>query len=47
MGDKDQLLRMVAVLKANGVDVIQDIVLNHTDGAGSQNGRLEEEIQQQ
>ena len=38
MGDKDQLLRMVAVLKANGIDVIQDIVLNHIDGAGSQNG---------
>ena len=29
---------MVAVLKANGIDVIQDIVLNHIDGAGSQNG---------
>ena len=38
MGDKDQLLRMVAVLKANGIDVVQDIVLNHIDGAGSQNG---------
>ena len=38
MGDKDQLLRMVAVLKANGIDVVQDIVLNHVDGAGSQNG---------
>ena len=38
MGDKDQLLRMVAVLKANGIDVIQDIVLNNIDGAGSQNG---------
>ena len=38
MGDKDQLLRMVAVLKANGIDVIQDIVLNHIDRAGSQNG---------
>ena len=38
LGDKDQLLRMVAVLKANGIDVIQDIVLNHITGAGSQNG---------
>ena len=38
LGDKDQLLRMVAVMKANGIDVIQDIVLNHIDGAGSQNG---------
>lgn len=35
MGDKDELLRMVAVLKANGIDVIQDIVLNHIIGAGS------------
>ena len=38
LGDKDQLLRMVAVMKANGIDVIQDIVLNHVTGAGSQNG---------
>jgi alpha-amylase len=35
LGDKDELLRMVAVLKANGIDVIQDIVLNHVTGAGS------------
>ena len=26
MGDKDELLRMIAVMKANGIDVIQDIV---------------------
>lgn len=38
MGDKDELLRMMAVMKANGIDVIQDIVLNHSNGAGSQNG---------
>lgn len=38
MGDKDEVLRMVAVLKANGIDVIQDIVFNHADGAGSANG---------
>jgi alpha-amylase len=37
-GDKDELLRMMAVLKANGMDVIQDIVLNHVMGAGSANG---------
>lgn len=37
-GDKDQLLRMVAVMKANGIDVIQDIVLNHITGAGSVTG---------
>lgn len=35
LGDKDELLRMVAVLKANGMDVIQDVVLNHLGGAGS------------
>jgi alpha-amylase len=28
IGDKDELLRMVAVMKANGIDVIQDVVLN-------------------
>lgn len=35
VGDKDELLRMIAVMKANGIDVIQDIVLNHLTGAGS------------
>lgn len=34
-GDKDEYLRMVAILHANGMDVIQDVVLNHMDGAGS------------
>ena len=38
MGDKDQLLRMVAVMKANGIDVVKDIVLNHVTGAGSVTG---------
>ena len=38
MGDKDELLRMVAVLKANGLDVIQDLVLNHLTNAGSNTG---------
>ena len=38
MGDKDELLRMMAVFKANGIDVIQDVVLNHVVGAGSQTG---------
>jgi alpha-amylase len=37
-GTKDQLLRMVAVLHANGIDVIQDIVPNHVEGAGSATG---------
>lgn len=38
MGDKDEVLRMVAVLKANGIEVIQDLVLNHLTGAGASNG---------
>lgn len=38
LGDKDELLRMMAVMKANGIDVIQDVVLNHVVGAGSQTG---------
>lgn len=38
MGDKDELLRMMAVLKANGMDVIQDVIFNHIMGAGSSNG---------
>lgn len=37
-GNKDELLRMVGVLHANGIEVVQDLVLNHTDGAGSANG---------
>lgn len=38
LGSKDELLRMVGVLHANGIDVIQDMVLNHVDGAGSATG---------
>ncbi len=38
LGTKDELLRMVAVMHANGVEVIQDIVPNHVIGAGSDNG---------
>ena len=38
MGDKDELLRLVSVMNANGIDVIQDIVLNHITAAGSTNG---------
>ncbi len=38
IGDKDELLRMMAVMKANGIDVIQDLVLNHVTGAGSSTG---------
>jgi alpha-amylase len=35
MGNKDELLRLFAVLHANGIEGIQDIVLNHVDGAGN------------
>jgi alpha-amylase len=38
LGTKDELLRMVAVLHANGIEVVQDIVPNHVIGAGSDNG---------
>jgi alpha-amylase len=38
MGTKDELLRMIGVMHANGIEVIQDIVLNHLDGAGSNGG---------
>lgn len=34
-GTKDDLLRLIAVLHANGIEVICDAVLNHHDGAGS------------
>ena len=37
-GSKDEFLRLVAVLHANGLEVIQDVVLNHTDGAGTNTG---------
>src|SRR4051812_28508812 len=37
-GTKDQYLRAVAILHANGIDVIQDVVWNHMDGAGSETG---------
>ncbi|MCI5058356.1 MAG: DUF1939 domain-containing protein [Flavobacteriales bacterium] len=38
VGNKDDLLKMIAILHANGIEVIQDIVLNHVDNAGSQTG---------
>lgn len=34
LGTKDEYLRMVAVMHANGIDVIQDVVLNHSNGTG-------------
>ncbi len=38
MGTKDELLRMIAVMHANGIEVIEDVVLNHIDGAGNNGG---------
>jgi alpha-amylase len=38
VGTKDDLLRMVAVMHANGLGVIQDVVLNHASDAGALNG---------
>lgn len=38
MGNKDQLLRMIAIMHANGLEVHQDVVLNHVDNAGSADG---------
>lgn len=34
MGTKDELLRLIAVLHANGIEVVQDVVPNHLIGAG-------------
>lgn len=34
-GTKNSLLRAIAVLHANGMEAIQDVVLNHFDNAGS------------
>jgi alpha-amylase len=38
VGTKDNLLRAIAILHANGIEVIQDVVFNHMDGAGSDTG---------
>jgi glycosidase len=37
-GTKDELLRLIAVLHANGIEVIEDMVLNHNSDAGSRTG---------
>ena len=37
-GTKDDVLRMIAVMHANGIEVIADVVLNHVVGAGGENG---------
>ncbi|MBC7447044.1 MAG: hypothetical protein H7330_03200 [Hymenobacteraceae bacterium] len=38
MGNKDEILRLSAVLHANGIGVVQDVVLNHVIGAGTDTG---------
>jgi alpha-amylase len=38
MGNKNELLRMVAVMHTNGMEVIEDIVLNHVNEAGTNYG---------
>ncbi len=35
VGNKNDLLKMIAVFHSNGIEVIQDVVLNHVDNAGS------------
>ena len=37
-GTKDDVLRMIAVMHANGIEVIADAVINHTKGAGGEDG---------
>ena len=37
-GTKDDVLRMIAVMHANGIEVIADAVINHTVGAGGEDG---------
>jgi alpha-amylase len=37
-GTKDDVLRMIAVMHANGIEVIADAVLNHVVGAGGEDG---------
>lgn len=37
-GTKDDVLRMIAVMHANGIEVIEDVVLNHVVGAGGEDG---------
>jgi hypothetical protein len=38
-GTKDELLRLIAVLHANGIEVIEDMVLNHNADANALGGR--------
>ena len=38
LGTKDELLRLIAVLHANGIEVVEDMVLNHNSDAGTNTG---------
>ncbi len=38
LGTKDELLRLIAVLHANGIEVVEDMVLNHAADAGGNTG---------
>ena len=40
LGTKDELLRLIAVLHANGIEVVEDMVLNHNADAGANNGGI-------
>jgi len=35
VGTKDELLRMIAVMHANGIEVVQDLIMNHVANAGA------------
>ncbi len=39
LGTKDELLRMIAVMHANGIEVISDMVLNHNSDAAAVGGQ--------
>lgn len=39
LGTKDELLRLVAVLHANGIEVVEDLVVNHNSDAAGNGGQ--------
>jgi Alpha amylase, catalytic domain len=39
LGTKDELLRMIAVMHANGIEVIEDMVINHNSDAAGAGGQ--------
>jgi glycosidase len=39
LGTKDELLRMIAVMHANGIEVIEDMVINHNSDAAGTGGQ--------